>query len=137
MKEVRSILFEPEELRAAVRTYLTREGRAASAAEVARVELIGSGTGVAAAVHFFPSFRTAPLKLGQAQLVSCLLLFCKETNVPLARRAIKTLERQGDLLGLMMTKDFESPDPVVDGNTVSYTDAARMLQRHIAEKGKA
>jgi hypothetical protein len=136
MKEVRCVLFEPEELRAAVRTYLAREGMAASASEVARVEVIGSDAGVAAAVHFFPSSRVAPLKLTQAQVLSCLLNFCKETNVPLARRAIKTLERQGDLLGLMMTKDFESPDPVVDGNMVSYTDAARMLRRHIAERGK-
>ena len=134
MKEVRCILFDPEELRAAVCNYLTREGKARSAAEVARVELTGSDAGVAVTVRFFSSFRMAPMKLEKAELVSCLLGFCKQTNVPLARRAIKTLERQDNLLGLMMTKDFESPNPIVGGNTVSYADATRMLRRHITEK---
>ncbi len=103
--EIRHIVFSPAEVAAAIREYRRHVGRPLAVGLLRRFELQPGTGGVRAAFAIIPD-SGAPCdsgEVGAAEITDALVLYCNAHNIPLPAGGIKSLQRFGDSLLLIIT----------------------------------
>ena len=103
--EIRHIVFSPAEVAAAIREYRRHVGRPLPTGTLRRFEMHPGNGGVRAsfdiiADHTIPA---ASWDVGSAEISEALILYCGAHNIPLPTGGIKTLQRFGESLLLIVT----------------------------------
>src|SRR5260221_2310870 len=102
--EIRHIVFSATELAAAIREYRRHVGRPLPAGSLRRFEMHPGKGGVRAS---FDIAENSPLaatwEVGNTEITEALVLYCGAHNIPLPSAGIKTLQRFGDSLVLIVT----------------------------------
>jgi hypothetical protein len=129
--EVRYIIFSPEEVRSAVVGFVQKQGQAASAKDVAAVELAGPNEAPNALVKLQGADPAKPIKLGDQYLVAALLLHCIERRIPIPKQASKRVQLSVHGLTLEMTTDRNPGLLSVGNHQVSYGEIANRATQQI------
>ena len=103
--EIRHIVFSAAEVAAAVREYRRHVGRPLPTGILRRFEIHPSKGGVRAAFEIVPDngIPAAGWEVGTAEITDALIVYCGAHNIPLPSAGIKTLQRFGDNLLLIVT----------------------------------
>jgi hypothetical protein len=104
-KEVRVVLFEPQEVVVAARGFLSRQMRRGDAVHVDRVTLTQGPDGILCELHAQSGARRV---MQHQDLLMAMLLFCSGHRIPLPARADKSLKLSGAVLMLEMTMPLRS-----------------------------
>jgi hypothetical protein len=122
-KEIRYLLLSTEEVRDSLIAY--HQSISNIRFESGRDLLLSDTLTGASARLTLCSFRSNATKVrdfATSELLAAVLLFCKSRRIPVAQRSHKTMEIFGAQLALLTTI-LAGPNPVVDDNKISYTDA--------------
>lgn len=98
--EIRTITFTNAEIREAIARYCLKTGRAINPSAVSELTFSNEG-------ELSASFRQTPgspaLTFKESEIAAAVLLHCKEHGIPIARRAIKSLQVAKDAVLLQLT----------------------------------
>lgn len=103
-KEIRFILFDIEEVRAAVTEFLAKRTNVRIGNDVAKVELGQGEEGPFGKVHFLPALRLEARAIRTVDLLEAVLTYCARRRIPLPLRGTKTLEITEDNLVLSIRR---------------------------------
>lgn len=133
-KEVRYLVFQPQEAERAVLDYLCPRGAIAGLqagphaaitfAETDRDGICAAVSGLYDADGFVPQRR-----VDETALLSALITWCRVSGIPLPRRGMKSLELLGSTLALTVTMNAVATETRVSGNRVRHGDPALMALR--------
>ncbi len=129
--EVRYIIFTPDEVRGAIVTFVQKQGQAATANDVASVEVVGPAETPAALVRLQASPAATPIRLDEQFLVAALLLYCMNRRIPVPKPAAKRVELTVNGLTLTLTTDRTQGAPSVANHQVSYGEIANRATQKI------
>jgi hypothetical protein len=103
--EIRHIVFSAAEVAAALREYRRHVGRPLPAGMLRRFEMHPGAGGVRASFAIAADNGTpsAAGEAGGAELAEALVHYCGARNIPLPAAGVKTLQRFGDSLLLIVT----------------------------------
>jgi len=103
--EIRHIVFSAAEVAAALREYRRHVGRPLPVGMLRRFEMQPGTGGVRASIDILPDNGAAceTCEIGAAEITEALVLYCGAHGVPLPLAGIKTLQRFGDSLLLIVT----------------------------------
>ena len=103
--EIRHIVFSTAEVVAAIREYRRHVSRPLPAGTLRRFEMHPGKGGVRASFEIAPDNATPAQgwEVGGGEITDALILYCGAHNVPLPATGIKTLQRFGDSLLLIVT----------------------------------
>ncbi len=90
--EVRFVMFQPEEVRAAVIEYLARRLQYRVDLDIARVELGPAEDGPQGRIHFRKALGLPVKLLRSADLLEAMLAYCHARRIPMPLRGLKGLE---------------------------------------------
>ncbi len=128
-KEVRYILFSPEEVHAALLGHVGERGWGAMEAPSQRglhSELLPAACGGVAA-RLIRSGQPAPgaeaYKLGASDLLAAILAFCRAIHVPLPVNGQKALELMNGRLAMTVTLNSEPVFVEAETGLLRYTDS--------------
>jgi hypothetical protein len=127
--EVRYIIFQTDEVRSAIVSFLQKQGQAATSNDVVSVEVVGPPEAPAATVKLLTSEK--PVKLGDQYLVAALLLHCIERRIPIPKQAAKRVELSVNGLTMVLTSDRSIGSPTVGSHQVSYGEIANRATQTI------
>ena len=102
--EIRHLVFSTTEVVAAIREYRRHVGRPLPTGTLRRFEMHPGKGGVRASFDIVPD-NTIPAQgweVGSAEITDALILYCGAHNVPLPATGVKTLQRFGDSLLLIV-----------------------------------
>ena len=68
------------------------------------------------------SGKVMPVTVPSHEVLAALILFCKHQGIPLARKAYKTLEVNGDQIAMLTTANFSYSRPMEKSGTIIYSD---------------
>jgi hypothetical protein len=105
-KEIRIILFETQEVLAAVHDFLSRQMRRGDACKVDRMTLTQGPEGILCELH--ADGASGRRILQHQDLLMAMLLFCSGHRIPLPARSDKSLKLSGSSLMLEMTMPARS-----------------------------
>jgi hypothetical protein len=103
--EIRHIVFSAAEVAAAIREYRRHVGRPLAVGRLQHFELQPGTGGVRAALAVIPD-DGGPCEsdeIGAAEITDALVLYCNAHHIPLPMGGIKSLQRFGDSLLLIIT----------------------------------
>lgn len=126
-QEVRSILFTADEMNKAVTQLLMQRIRGLNPNWIDRVEVTLKDGVVRAMVHFSKELSTSR-PLDSHELMTALLLYCRQARIPLSNRAQKRLDVIGGCLSLSSALNLKRIDPWIDGGTVIHSVAETGLE---------
>ena len=98
--ETRIITFTNAEIKQAIAQYCVKTGRLAASGGIAALTFSNDG-GVSAS--FEPAPAGPKVTFQENEIAAAVLLHCKERGIPIARRAIKTLQVAKDAVMLTLT----------------------------------
>jgi hypothetical protein len=103
--EIRHIVFSAAEVAAAIREYRRHIARPLPAGALRRFEMYPGKGGVRASFDIHPDLGTPPesCEVGGSEITEALVLYCGAHNIPLPATGVKSLQRFGDSLLLIMT----------------------------------
>jgi hypothetical protein len=103
--EIRHIVFSAAEVAAAIREHRRHVGRPLPVGLLRRFELHPGAGGVRAVFAIIPDSGGPPEsgEVGAAEITDALVLYCNAHNIPLPAAGIKSLQRFGDSLLLIIT----------------------------------
>jgi hypothetical protein len=103
--EIRHIVFSTAEVAAAIREYRRHIGRPLPPGTLRGLDMHPGTGGVRVSVDIVPEIggRTESCEVGGAELTDSLILYCGAHHIPLPSAGIKTLQRFGDSLLLIVT----------------------------------
>ena len=127
--EVRYIVFEPDEVRGAVSTFVRKQGQAPNG--VAAVDVAGPGDDPIVTVRPQGAPETGAIKLTAQYLIAALLLHCMDRRIPIPKDASKRVELSVNGLTLVMTTDRSVGAPSVSQHNVSYGEIANRATQAI------
>jgi hypothetical protein len=137
-KEVRYILFSPEEVHAALLSHVGERGwgpTEAPSQRGLRSELVAAPCGGVAA-RLLRSGQTVPApeayKLGTSDLLAAILAFCRAVHVPLPVNGQKALELINGRLAMTVTLNSEPVFVEAETGVLRYTDSQTEALRHRA-----
>jgi len=129
--EVRYIIFNADEVRSAVISFVQKQGQAALAGDVMAVEVVGPLEAPTALVRLQASPAAEPIKLSDQYLVAALLLYCIERRIPIPKQAAKKVELTVNGLTLTLTSDRTQGAPSVASHQVTYGEIANRATQKI------
>jgi hypothetical protein len=130
--EVRYIVFTPDEARNAIIAFVLKQGVAASANDIAEVELTGEDAEPCATVQLRTPSSAKPTILNAQYLVAALLLYCCEHRIPVPKRAGKVVALSLHGLTLVLTTDTLDGSPLIAANLVTYGAIANRATQEIS-----
>ncbi|HKX09144.1 MAG TPA: hypothetical protein VJN67_13175 [Stellaceae bacterium] len=98
--EIRTITFTNAEIKEAIARYCVKTGRSTNPSAVS--ELTFSNDGELSAT-FQPTRGTPAMTFKESEIAAAVLLHCKERGIPIARRAVKSLQVAKDTVLLQLT----------------------------------
>ena len=103
--EIRHIVFSTAEVGSAIREYRRHIGRPLPAGTLRRLDMHPGKGGVRVSIDIAPENggRSENCELGGAEITDALILYCGAHHIPLPSAGIKTLQRFGDNLLLIVT----------------------------------
>jgi hypothetical protein len=129
--EVRYIIFNSDEVRAAIVSFVLKQGQITTANDVISVEVVGTNETPTAVVQLQPSPATKPIKLADQYLVAALVLFCIDRRIPIPKKAAKKVALSVNGLTLEMTTDRSQGAPSVANTQISYGEIANRATERI------
>jgi hypothetical protein len=129
--EVRYIIFNAEEVRSAVVSFVQKQGQIASAGDVMAVEVVGPNEAPTALVRLQASPTPDPVRLTDQYLVAALLLYCIDRRIPIPKQAAKRVELSVNGLTMTLTTDRSQGVPSVSNHQVSYGEIANRATQKI------
>jgi hypothetical protein len=130
--EVRYIVFTPDEARNAIIAFVLKQGVAATANDIAEVELTGEDAEPCATVQLRTPSSARPTILNAQYLVAALLLYCCEHRIPVPKRAGKVVALSLHGLTLVLTTDTLDGSPLIAANLVTYGAIANRATQEIS-----
>ncbi|HEX3405102.1 MAG TPA: hypothetical protein VHT74_32735 [Acetobacteraceae bacterium] len=130
--EVRYIVFTPDEARNAIIAFVLKQGVAATANDIAEVELTGEDAEPCATVQLRTPSSAKPTILNAQYLVAALLLYCCEHRIPVPKRAGKVVALSLHGLTLVLTTDTLDGSPLIAANLVTYGAIANRATQEIS-----
>jgi hypothetical protein len=126
MKEIRTILFTPDELKCAVDEFLRRGGTHFPPGSIKAVEIAGDPPTATLSV---PSTQggTRPFVVTTKQLLSAAIEFCVESRIRLPKRSTKRIEAVGNSIALIITmadSRSSSEVPIALHGQLAYADGS-------------
>ena len=121
-QEVRSILFTADEIQKAITQLLMQRIRGMHPSWVDRVEVTVGDGAVRAVVHFCKEMSTSR-SLDAHDLMTAMLLYCRQARIPLSNRAQKRLDVIGGCLSLSSALNLTKIDPWIEGGTIIHSVA--------------
>jgi hypothetical protein len=132
--EIRYVIFTREETQTAIITYVLKQGLA-KASEIIGLKINGDGQ-VSAKIRLRHPITEKYVCLEGDDLISCLILCCKQNRIPIPRAGQKRVESSVDGLTLVVTIDVgEAKLPNVTGSLVAYNAMATALEQATEAKG--
>jgi hypothetical protein len=122
--EVRYIIFNLDEVRSAVISFVQKQGQVAAAGDVVTVEVVGPMEAPTALVRLQAAPTAEPIKLSDQYLVAALLLYCIDRRIPIPKQAAKKVELTVNGLTLTLTSDRTQGAPSVASHQVTYGEIA-------------
>jgi hypothetical protein len=103
--EIRHIVFSTAEVAAAIREHRRHIGRPLPAGTLRRFDMHPGKGGIRATVDIAPEngVHTEHCEVGGPEITDALILYCGAHHIPLPSAGIKTLQRFGDNLLLIVT----------------------------------
>ena len=123
-KEVRCIMFSPEEVRTAVAGFMKRQMPKLNPYALERIDLSNASGVVSAKVVFSQELELDPSTLDGSDMLAAVLLHCRSANIPLSRPSSKKLELVNDSLILTSSMNLKPAPPTVEGGAVVHTAGA-------------
>lgn len=131
-QELRSILFTADEVRVAVTRLLLYRIRGLRPSQVDHVEIRLSGGAVHGAVRFSKELN-AQRALEPNELMSAVLMYCRQAGIPLSNRSEKRLGVIDGCLSLTTSLNAARIDPWIVGDRVIHSVAdPLLLSQHFA-----
>ena len=129
--EVRYIIFNSDEVRSAVISFVQKQGQVAAAGDVVTVEVVGPMEAPTALVRLQASPTAEPIRLSDQYLVAALLLYCIDRRIPIPKQAAKKVELTVNGLTLTLTSDRTQGAPSVASHQVTYGEIANRATQKI------
>jgi hypothetical protein len=127
-QEVRSILFTADEIQKAVTQLMMQRIRGLSPSWIDRVEVTLQDGAVRAIVHFSKELSTSR-PLDAHELMTAVLLYCRQARIPLSNRAQKRLDVMHGCLSLTSALNLKRIDPWINGGTIVHAVAETGQER--------
>lgn len=121
-QEVRSILFTADEIHKAVTQLLMQRIRGLNPNWIDRVEVQIKDGAVRAMVHFSKELSTSR-PLDAHELMTAVLLYCRQARIPLSNKAQKRLDVISGCLSLSSALNLKRIDPWIEGGTIIHAVA--------------
>ena len=121
-QEVRSILFTAEEIRKAITQLLMQRIRGLNPNCIDRVQ-VEVRDGQARAIVYFSKELGTSRPLDAHELMTAMLLYCRQARIPLSNRAQKRLDVIGGCLSLSTALNLNRIDPWIEGGTIIHAVA--------------
>jgi hypothetical protein len=124
--EIRHIVFSAAEVAAAIREYRRHVGRPLAVGLLRRFEMQPATGGVRALFDIVPDSGTPPesSEVGAAEITDALILYCNAHNIPLPAAGVKSLQRFGDNLLLIVTVNLTGAGWPLSAGLVLYRQQA-------------
>ena len=121
-QEVRSILFTAEEIQKAVTQLMMQRIRGMNPNWIDCVEVQVTEGAVRATVRFSREL-SATRTLDSHELMTAILLYCRQARIPLSNRAQKRLDVISGCLSLTSALNLRKIDPWIEGGTIIHSVA--------------
>lgn len=137
--EIRHIVFSTAEVGAAIREYRRHIGRPLPVGTLRHLDLHhGKGSSIRVSVHIAPDSggRTEHCEFGSGELTDALILYCGAHHIPLPSAGVKTLQRFGDNLLLIVTLNLTGAGwPLSAGLAIQRPKLAPVADMEMAAAG--
>jgi len=107
--EIRHIVFCAAEVAAAVREYRRHLGRPLPSGALRRLELFQGTGGVRASLEIAPDngVSSESWEISSAEITDALIFYCGAHNIPMPAAGVKSLQRFGENLLLIVTVNLK------------------------------
>jgi hypothetical protein len=107
--EIRHIVFCAAEVAAAVREYRRHLGRPLPSGALRRLELFPGTGGVRASLEIAPDngVSSESWEISSAEITDALIFYCGAHNIPMPAAGVKSLQRFGENLLLIVTVNLK------------------------------
>lgn len=114
-KELRKIIFHPNELIGALYSYCLHAGKPMPRTQVSEL-VLGSTPEEMASLRFDAgtSGKERQVTLTREEVAAALIRYCRQIGVPIPKGAQKVLQPDGDDLALMIHYEFDPTTPRKD-----------------------
>jgi hypothetical protein len=130
--EVRYIVFSPDEARAALISFLQKQGTVATPNDILALDFVGPNDAPSSLMQLRGRSATELTALGPPYLIAALLLYCGDQGIPIRRRAEKRVELSINGLTLVLTSDKPNGSPLAAITQISYGETAARATNELA-----